>query len=103
MIIKIFHGVVVASSLLVAGCDGGSRAVATADCVKLRDRQAALTVERSAAHLSEEKKRQHRDNVSAGAGDAYLKKCKETMTVKALDCGLEARSLDELERCAAMR
>ena len=60
---------------------------------------ARLVVERSASQLDEEEKAKHRANISDGAGDEFVKRCVEQMTVPLLECQLEGRSFEALERC----
>lgn len=67
--------------------------------MRLRDYRAGLLVERSASHLDEDEKAKHRANISASGGDEFVKRCVEEMTVGGLECQLEARSFDALQRC----
>ena len=86
--------------VVAVACNAGpARRVTADDCAKLRDHRASLLVERSASHLSEEEKAKHRANISAGAGDDFVKRCVEEMTVTSLECQLETKSVEELERC----
>jgi hypothetical protein len=89
------------SVALVAACDAGPAGKVTAeDCVKLRDHRARLVVERSASHLDEAQKVEHRKNISAAAGDEIVKQCVEGTTMRVLECQLAARSLEAFETCA---
>jgi hypothetical protein len=86
--------------VVLSACDAdGARKVTAADCVKLRDHRAGLLVDRSASQLDQDEKARHRANISAAAGDEFVKRCVEETTVTSLECQLEARSVGELERC----
>jgi hypothetical protein len=94
--------VAVATGLFVVlfACDAGpARKVTAADCVKLRDHRAGLVVARSASQLDEGEKARHRASISAAAGDEFVKRCVEETTVTSLECQLEARTVEALERC----
>jgi hypothetical protein len=93
-------GAVLAGLFLLVACDAGrARKVTAEECVRLRDHRAGLLVERSASHLHEDEKAKHRANISAGAGDDFVKSCVEEMTVRVFECQLEARSVEAFERC----
>ena len=90
----------VPAAVLMAGCIGGRDARVTAeDCVKLRDHRAALVVEQAAPHLDEAARAGHRDSISESAGEEFVKRCVDEMSVKVLECALEAGSIEAFDRC----
>lgn len=93
-------GIALVGLFLIPACDAGrARTVTAEECVRLRDHRASLLVERSASHLDEEEKAKHRGNISAGAGDEFVKRCVKEVSVRVLECQLEARSVEALGRC----
>ena len=72
-------------------------------CVELRERIAELSVARSGAGLAPEEQAKHRAALVASSGDAFVRRCVEEWSDRAVTCVLEAEEVEGVRTCVARR
>ena len=72
-------------------------------CVVLRERIAELSVARSGAGLAPEEQAKHRAALVSSSGDAFVRRCVEEWTDRAVRCALEAEKVEGVRTCVARR
>jgi hypothetical protein len=72
-------------------------------CAELRERIAELSVARSGARLAPEEQAKHRAALVVSSGDAFVRRCVEEWSDRAVTCALEAEEVEGVSSCVARR
>lgn len=72
-------------------------------CVELRERVAELTVARSGASLAADEQAKHRAALVASSGEAFVRRCVEEWSDRAVTCALDAEQVEGVSSCVARR